>query len=358
MVFRRIDQLSEEVEETMDMHLKRISHSSRAVCNQTDITKNTPEHESYKTLYLLYGACYQLLYDIRGQHVEITVREPAREDSAQQIVELLVARAVAAARADIADGVAVSLWMGDMSLAQVSRRFRVAVAAVDAWIKSSTTNKVPSSICATCVESQKESTDLQPADDVSGFQASSYTTVKKLADIAPLAEAITTSRVTTFNPAAFKRLRAGRSGQRNHTAPDGVPMQYHLTQKRASKHGAAKKPLLTIDLCNDAAEAQARLFSHSAAAEIELTLPARKMMITLVVTWNEKTFRSTVPSKREAKTDIEVTDLGGLVAFAIVMVDHAQQDEIDGGWPERQGSWQWDTKYPDIKTVVTNRRLN
>lgn len=166
-----------------------------------------------------------------------------------------------------------------------------------------------------------------------------------------------TNQTTTFKLAVFKRLKSGNHGEKNFGAADNVPMEYHLTQKKASKNGGPKKPIITINLHSHGIEEQARQFSHSDAWEMSLTEPPSESVVTLVVLWRKETSTFARRPHVEARTEVLVTDIGQLVALAVIVKYHAEQEKIDGGWPENVEKWEWDSKYPDLKNVVTYRRL-
>lgn len=324
---------------------------------------------AHDELCLLFRLCYQVLYNGRSQPLDIATR-PAGDGTPAYLLNAIVTEATIIARSDISKGVAIDIDMHYASIDRVNDCFDDAVTALESWTKVLNTRgaTAPSSV------NNRTEGDAQDHRILSAPLAATTT----LPDHSHNAKACNnvgniptycaknenalvnrgaTNQTTTFNLAVFKRLKSGNHGEKNFGAADNVPMEIHLTQKKASKNGGPKKSIITTNLHNHGIEEQARQFSHNAAWEMSLTDAASTMLVTLVVLWRKETSAFARRPDVEARTEVLATDIGQLVALAVIVKDHAEQEAIDGGWPESDEKWEWDTKYPDVKALVTYRRI-
>lgn len=356
---------------------------------KADITNDeNPQQHAHNALYFLFGTVYQHGYNMRGRVLNADFDALWNAGGAisqeQRAVEAVVARAAAAIQADLMKSVAVDTGLRGVDFEDIMNRCILAADALEVWrrdiphdqcfdqrvsgenileISEKSSEKLETTTYTLPFQQQHSSPEDLP--NVPSHNAAVFSTgLPELRSAAGGVGSVSTTaalalnmRSTFFNPSAFKRLPNGKSGQKHFEATEGVPMRYHMSQKKASRNGAAKKPTFTFDLTDQATDAQARMFSHSNAWEMSLTEPPSNLTVALVVIWERRTFRFPNRSVVEASVEVEVMDLGDLVALAVVFKDRAEQDVIDGGWASSDEKWEWDTGYRDLKTTVAYRRL-
>lgn len=322
------------------------------------------EQVAHDALFFLYGTTYQFFMDNPHISTQVEFCGQTTPNESQRMAALAVTLAAKDVREDLQNKIAVKLRLPEASLERVNELCRKAVSAVKAW-KKDEQDLAGLAVCFPSASTPALSAfrdALKMMDQTKAEKSTIDISASRIGIVGDQDDGhssfeTTTFRTTAFNAAAFKRLPAGKSGQKNYEAPDEVPMQYTLSQKKASKNGAPKKPVFRVDLSNGAVESQARLFSHSSVSETNLTAPSCLQTITLVVIWEKPSVDFATRSKVEARTEITVGDVGELVAFAVVMRDHAEQEVIDGGWDDKHEEWKWETEYPDVRTAVRYRRL-